>query len=1078
MAAISLMAAIGVWAIGTHRISYVITHGVSMEPVYHAGDLVIVAKSKTYEVGDIAAYYGAGGQVQILHRIIGGNAETGFVFKGDNKESVDGDNPTADQLIGHAVLHVPKGGTWLKPMLSPTGLGMLGFLFVGGAGAAKTRRDLARGRRKKRAKGMSGKGGSWAAATAIIKAVARLHPILRVFAALTALCTAAGLILGVLGWMKPATQSAPNDPRAGESLTFSYSAEVEASAAYDGDVAYSPDPIYRKLADFVNLQLQYLGDPGRISVDARLSSPAGWHTTMQLSQPRQFTAERYTGTVLLDLAGIDERVKAASKAIGVDLGQITIVVTAHVQHAGGVAFEPELSLTLSPAQLSLTNGPGSLLVSGSGPTTGGGIYPRQISVLGRDLMTAAVARSYAIRLLLIALVGIIGIGFAALRSVPLATRAQIQRRYGHLLVPIEPVGKQSEPVVTVASFPALVKLAEKYGQMILTWTRPDGADDFVVRDDGVVYRFRIAPTRPATAKPPLSGMPHPARRAQKSAALDIASVINAPAPSPAPATEPPTPEPATEPAADKAEARQPAPAAAPAAAPEPDKPEPDKPEAPTAAATEPDKPEPGEPEAPTEAATEPDKPEPGEPEAPIAAATEPDTSAATDPDVPGAEIADPKAPEPEAVEPEDSKDEKAEPQIGEAAAQRAAITEAQTPEAPGREEHAPEADAVRKEAAEESALTEEPAGDEKQSPLEETTAEHGEYKVEDEAAGKDEVAEATDASGTAESKVSTELVRLADVERSVAPEESEALAADEVAVPQAATAQEGPAQEGPEKPAIAEDAAREAEGQVVSEAAAPPQTKAPRKTAAKAPRKTASTRAKTARKAATPTAAEAPPAVVAASEPRERAAPAEDATATAAAARATMATGQPVKRSPRRGRKVAPPADQPVNAGTEIRTEGLRAAAPDVPKEDLTEPTADPAAGGEAGPEKAAPRKRAASRKPRARKAATPKADPEPEGNTAAGQTDNAAPAETGASGAPPAETGIAGAGKSAADLAAERQAAEELAERNKALEQAITRKAERDQAAADRARKERLARSAPRDPAYDFLPRNQKPAD
>ncbi|WP_232344040.1 DUF5305 family protein, partial [Actinoplanes awajinensis] len=389
----------------------------------------------------------------------------------------------------------------------------------------------------------------------MIKAVSRLNPILRLLAVVTALCAAAGLVLGVLGWMKPATQSAPSSALAGESMTFSYSAKVDSSAAYDGTVAYSPDPIYRKLADFVDLRLQYQGEPGSITVTARLSSPAGWHSTMQLSQDRKFTAERYTGTVLLDLDGINERVQAAGKAIGTDLGQITIAVTAHVEHGDGSSFDPQLSLALNPMQLALAGGADSLVVNQSGSTSGGGIYPRQISVLGRDLLTAAVARKYAVWLLLVAIAAAIGVGMAALRGVPLQTRAQIQRRYGHLLVPVEPINnKQDEPVVTVATFPALVKLAEKYGQMILTWTRPDGADDFVVRDDGVLYRYRITALRPTAAKPPLSGLPHPARRAQKSAALGIASVIGtaaqtAPvqaAPAPAADTVPPKlPEPVT-----------------------------------------------------------------------------------------------------------------------------------------------------------------------------------------------------------------------------------------------------------------------------------------------------------------------------------------------------------------------------------------------------------------------------------------------------------------------------------------------------------------------------------------------------
>ncbi len=76
-------------------------------------------------------------------------------------------------------------------------------------------------------------------------------------------------------------------------------------------------------------------------------------------------------------------------------------------------------------------------------------------------------------------------------ALPLRTRAEIERRYPKLLVPVEPMASPpGKPVVNVDNFPALVKLAERYGQMILTWRRPD-ADDFVVRDEGITYRYRI-----------------------------------------------------------------------------------------------------------------------------------------------------------------------------------------------------------------------------------------------------------------------------------------------------------------------------------------------------------------------------------------------------------------------------------------------------------------------------------------------------------------------------------------------------------------------------------------------------------
>ncbi|WP_433828352.1 signal peptidase I [Actinoplanes sp. CA-015351] len=520
MAAILVMAAIGGWAISTHQIGYVVTYGVSMNPVYYAGDLVVIAKFDSYEIGDITAYHGADGRKKVLHRIIGGDAESGFVLKGDNNESIDTDTPTADEVLGRAVLHVPKVGTWLRLLVSPTSLGMLGFLFVGSRAAKiRNRRDIPRGRQKKRViKGMSGQGGSWAAALTVAKAVRRLHPALRAVAVLSIVLTVCALAIGVLGWMKPATQTTSGSSAENEKMTFSYSAEVPRSAAYDGTTAYSPDPIYRKLVRFVVLRLEYLGKPGEVDVFARLSSESGWHSTMQLAQAKEFSSERFTGTVSLDLNGMEDRAEEASEAIGAEIGATTVAITARVKHSDGSTFEPQLSFALNAVQFSLTGGASSLVIDGSSVASSGAIYPRQISAFGRDLLTAAQARKYAVFLLLAALLCAGVVATIAFRQVPLRSREQIERRYPHLLVPVEPMpSPPGKPVVIVDKFPALVKLAEKYGQMILTWTRPDGAEDFVVRDDGVTYRYRIEPpavpsepeSKPAPEKTTASEEPAP-----------------------------------------------------------------------------------------------------------------------------------------------------------------------------------------------------------------------------------------------------------------------------------------------------------------------------------------------------------------------------------------------------------------------------------------------------------------------------------------------------------------------------------------------------------------------------------------
>lgn len=492
MAAILGMAAIGAWALFTGQISYTITHGISMNPVYYQGDLVFVVKSSEYQVGDIAEYRDATTGIDVLHRIIGGDPIGGFVFKGDNNQSTDKFHPRADQVLGRAFLHVSHGGVWLKPLLSPTGIGMLGFLIVGGAAAApRSRREIPRGRRKKKVKAMSRQGGSWETAVTVAKNVVRLPPLLRIAAALVTILAAAGLTLAVLGWLHPVTTVEKATAGPDQSMTFAYTAEVPQSAAYDGTKVTSPDPIFRKVADKVDLHIGYHGRRGTFEVTAALTNGTGWHTSMLLAATQAFTGISHDATVTLDLDAIDKHAAAAAKAIGVQPGPVTIDVTARVVTVDQATFTAPLPLALTPLQLALKSGPDSLSVkeAGAGPAEIRAM--REIKVFDRSIMTAAQARSYAVLLLLAALVAATGIAFADRRNSQLYSRAEIERRYPRLLVPVEPmVSPPGKPVVLVDSLPALFRLAKRYDQTILTWSRPDG-DDFIVRDEGITYLYRL-----------------------------------------------------------------------------------------------------------------------------------------------------------------------------------------------------------------------------------------------------------------------------------------------------------------------------------------------------------------------------------------------------------------------------------------------------------------------------------------------------------------------------------------------------------------------------------------------------------
>jgi signal peptidase len=125
--------------------SYVLVSGRSMEPTLHSSDLAILQKRSDYGPGDIVAYRvpgeesGEGGM--IIHRIVGGNAEEGYVVQGDNKERPDFWRPTDDDILGRMWFSIPGGGNVLaflrQPLILGSVVGGLGMLSVLSGGLRK-----------------------------------------------------------------------------------------------------------------------------------------------------------------------------------------------------------------------------------------------------------------------------------------------------------------------------------------------------------------------------------------------------------------------------------------------------------------------------------------------------------------------------------------------------------------------------------------------------------------------------------------------------------------------------------------------------------------------------------------------------------------------------------------------------------------------------------------------------------------------------------------------------------------------------------------------------------------------------
>jgi signal peptidase len=107
--------------------TYVVIRGNSMEPTYLTGDLVITRSAQSYGVGDAVAYRVPAGQLGagtiVIHRITGGDPNTGFVLQGDNNEGEDPWFPRQVDVVGKASLHIPLVGRVTALLHQPIMLG-------------------------------------------------------------------------------------------------------------------------------------------------------------------------------------------------------------------------------------------------------------------------------------------------------------------------------------------------------------------------------------------------------------------------------------------------------------------------------------------------------------------------------------------------------------------------------------------------------------------------------------------------------------------------------------------------------------------------------------------------------------------------------------------------------------------------------------------------------------------------------------------------------------------------------------------------------------------------------------------
>lgn len=501
-------------------VSYVMTHGISMQPRIEEGDLVIVREAATYRRGDVIAYRSEALAQPVLHRIVNQNQQ-GYVTKGDNNDWLDIDHPQRADVIGKEWIHIPKAGTVLAWFAVPRNAAVLAgaaglFLF----GGSKKRRAASRRRERP------------AMQTIDITNFMRLDRSQQSAFALVAVVAVASLLIGLLGFTKDAVTAVSQESAYKHQGRFTYEADAPKSAVYPNGQANTGGPLFLKLIDDIRFTFSYslASDAerelaGTAGLRARISDDHGWQKTLELQTPTRFRGSEVKIGGDLDPQHIQDLTSKVQALTGV-AGSYTVAIVPDVQVKGTVGGEP-IAETFSP---SLTFGLDGLQMKAASadPTAGetdpfkpsqpGAIKVSDISenkvFIGPLDLTVTTARRSSI----------VGLGLALLASFLLWTyfwreleddeAAAIEARYRSWLVPVTKIGVAGKKRVHVADIDSLAKLADRYDRMILHVTNRSG-HSYIVQENGIDYVFELNDAPDTTDAVPQAGTTRQARARQE-----------------------------------------------------------------------------------------------------------------------------------------------------------------------------------------------------------------------------------------------------------------------------------------------------------------------------------------------------------------------------------------------------------------------------------------------------------------------------------------------------------------------------------------------------------------------------------
>jgi signal peptidase I len=539
------------------RTSYAVIYGISMEPHFQGGDLVLLRQQPGYHVGQIVGYHSNKLGKPVMHRIIKIDESGRYWFKGDNNNFVDPEHPLESQLFGSEWVRLPGVGSALERVHSPRNAAILGglvALFVLGGGSA-------RAKRRRRRHGDD----SWTAPVAVAAAppepkpvapevhhaspvsaaVATVNllpvgsePTMRerlAAAASTASATgtsdsgddrawvprlgavlgiagvagiAAMSIFGILAFTRPPAAVRTQPDLYVQHGLFDYSAAAPIGPVYDHSPLHAGDALFASIVHRFDVSFRYhvsseqaMHLAGRAALDARLTDGSGWSRKLRIKTAQPFSGNATTVTGAISLDSVREAISRFERATGqLNPGTYKLEVTPKLTLHGIIGeqvvddkFAPTMTLTYDQGRLRLASSSDAAEADPLRPVASGVGTTTHTATLGSMGVTTA-RQAALIGLPLSMLFALVG-GFLFYGSRSRDEVASIRRRYGAWLIDVAALERPPHVERRVESIDDLARIAERYERLILHEQRGK-LHSFVVEDAGIVYRYDASEKAP------------------------------------------------------------------------------------------------------------------------------------------------------------------------------------------------------------------------------------------------------------------------------------------------------------------------------------------------------------------------------------------------------------------------------------------------------------------------------------------------------------------------------------------------------------------------------------------------------